>query len=360
LNDTGIELVDSPDQVTAEWLTTVLRAAGELDSGVVSSVDGVEVGTGQVGDCIRFSLTYEGGCGPETVVGKFPAADATSREAAAATRTYEVETRFYQQLRDRVAITTPRPYVALLDLESNRFVLLMNDLAPAVQGDQLAGCDVGAAALAMSEAAKLHAPVWDDATLSELDWLDRGGVDGRAMYTQLLSMLYPAFLERYGDRVDAAVVEAGTHLVERLPEYLSPRPGPLTAAHGDYRLDNMLFAPDGSSVTTVDWQTVSLAPGVTDVSYFLGTSLTPELRARHERDLVRTYHEHLRSGGVADLSVPAVWDDYRRFAFSGFLMAVLASMLVGQTDRGDDMFMAMANRSGRMAIDLDTLSMLDA
>ena len=38
-------------------------------------------------------------------------------------------------------------------------------------------------------------------------------------------------------------------------------------------------------------------------------------------------------------------------------MAVLASMLVGQTDRGDEMFMAMANRSGRMALDLDALAL---
>ena len=36
-------------------------------------------------------------------------------------------------------------------------------------------------------------------------------------------------------------------------------------------------------------------------------------------------------------------------------MAVIASMIVGQTDRGDTMFMAMAHRSAAMAIDLDAL-----
>jgi len=40
-------------------------------------------------------------------------------------------------------------------------------------------------------------------------------------------------------------------------------------------------------------------------------------------------------------------------------MAVIASMIVGQTDRGDDMFMAMANRSAQMAIDLASLDLLD-
>jgi hypothetical protein len=34
-------------------------------------------------------------------------------------------------------------------------------------------------------------------------------------------------------------------------------------------------------------------------------------------------------------------------------MAVFASMLVGRTDRGDAMFMAMAIRSAQMAAELD-------
>ncbi len=357
MND--IELISHPEQVTPEWLTAVLRAAGALDRGRVIGVESTPVGTGQVGDSSRFALTYDGGEGPPTLVGKFPAADETSRAAAAATRTYEVETRFYQQLRDRVGITTPHPYVALLDVEANDFVLLMNDLAPAEQGDQLAGCGADEAALAMEEAAKLHAPVWGDATLGELTWLDRSSADGQAFYIQLMATFYPGFLDRYGDRVDPEVVEVGNRLVAHLDDYLSYRPEPLTAAHGDFRLDNMLFSPDGTTLTTVDWQTVARAPGVTDVSYFLGTSLRPELRAEYERGLVRQYHEALRAGGVIDYPFERCWDDYRRFAFAGFLMAVLASMLVGQTDRGDEMFMAMANRSGRMAIELEALSFVD-
>ena len=37
-------------------------------------------------------------------------------------------------------------------------------------------------------------------------------------------------------------------------------------------------------------------------------------------------------------------------------MAVVASMIVKQTPRGDEMFMAMANRHGVHAADLDSLS----
>ena len=357
---TEIPLVSSPDDVSAGWLTDVLRTAGELDDhSRVIDVSGTPVGTGQVGDSVRFTMTYEGDPGPATLVGKFPAADETSRAAAAATRTYEVETRFYQQLRDRVSIRTPKPYVALLDEATNEFVLLMGDLAPAEQGDQLAGCTPDAAALAMDEAAKLHAPVWADATLADLPWLNRASDEGRAFYVEMMATLYPGFLARYGDRVDREVVAVGDRLAEQLDAYLAHRPEPLTAAHGDYRLDNMLFSPDGTAMTTVDWQTVSLAPGVSDISYFLGTSLTPDLRAAHEADLVRQYHDRLVAGGVDEYSFDRCWTDYRRMALAGFVMAVFASMLVGQTERGDEMFMAMANRSGRMAIDLETLSLID-
>lgn len=362
---TDIALISHPDQVTPEWLTGVLHASGDLAADAsVTAVSGTPVGTGQVGDSVRFTVEYSSaGAGPATVVGKFPTEDETSRASSVATRTYEIETRFYQQLQDRVSITTPKPYVALIDVEANEFVLLMNDLAPAEQGDQITGCGLAECELAVDEVAKLHAPVWDDSTLADLEWLNRGSGDGRQFYVQLLSMLWPGFKERYGDRVDAEVVAVGERLMARIADYVAPQPGPQTAAHGDYRVDNMLFGkggPDGGApLTTVDWQTVALSPGVTDVSYFLGTSPLPELRAKHEEALVRRYHEGLLAGGVTDYSFERCWHDYRRYSFQGFLMAVGASMIVGQTDRGDEMFMAMANRSGRMALDLDALALLD-
>lgn len=357
----AIPFISRPDQVTPEWLTAVLRAAGATEEGAVVDVSSTAVGTGQVGDSIRFALTWdEADAGPATVVGKFPTEDETSRATATAVRTYEVETRFYQQLRHRVDIAAPHPYLAQIDMESHDFVILMNDLAPAEQGDQMAGCTPDQAALAMEEAAKLHAPVWGDTSLARMDWLNRSSPDTVDGHRQLMEMVWPGFQERYEGRLEPEVLAAGGTLIEHLDRYLGYRPEPHTAMHGDFRLDNMLFdpSPGGVPLTTVDWQTVSYGSGVADVAYFLGTGLPPALRAEVERDLVKEYHSTLRAGGVRDLSFEACWDQYRRFAFAGFLMAVISSMIVGQTDRGDEMFMAMANRSGHMALDLDTLSML--
>ena len=53
-----------------------------------------------------------------------------------------------------------------------------------------------------------------------------------------------------------------------------------------------------------------------------------------------------------------MWEDYRRYAFGGLIMAVVASTLVRRTDRGDEMFITMADRHARQALDLDSLELL--
>ena len=65
------------------------------------------------------------------------------------------------------------------------------------------------------------------------------------------------------------------------------------------------------------------------------------------------YHDALRARAVDGFSWERCWRDYRRYAFSGFLMAVAASMMVVQTDRGDEMFLTMARRHGEQILDLE-------
>jgi hypothetical protein len=97
--------------------------------------------------------------------------------------------------------------------------------------------------------------------------------------------------------------------------------------------------------------------GLADVSYFLGAGLLVEDRRRHERDLLEHYREALAGRGVTTSS-EACWRQYRAFAFSGVVMSVVASMIVGQTPRGDEMFVAMGSRHLQHALDLDALDAL--
>ncbi len=353
-----------PKQVDAAFLTDVLRASGVLGerSGVVASVEAEPVGTGQMGDSVRFHLAYEGDAddAPATVVGKFAAEDERSRATGLVMRSYEIEVRFYQELAHDLPICTPSMLHADVDPTTGDFVLILSDLAPAEQGDQLAGCTPDEAALALEQLAELHAPLWGNPRLESYDWLHRSGEEAYQTGENLLPVLFGGFGDRYASRVDDDHLAMGERLVPLIGRYLREQARPWTVQHGDYRVDNMLFASPqgGAPLTVVDWQTVTHGPGLVDASYLLGSSLTVDDRRACETDLLRDYRSALGARGVQGLSWDECWEQYRRYAYSGYIMAVGASMMVEQTERGDEMFMTMARRHGTHVLDLESESLL--
>ena len=84
-----------------------------------------------------------------------------------------------------------------------------------------------------------------------------------------------------------------------------------------------------------------------------GAGLLPETRRAAEEEIVRAYHDDLLATGVADYDWASCWQDYRRGVFAGLAVTVVASMIVQETKRGNEMFVAMARRHSRHAIDLD-------
>jgi hypothetical protein len=341
--------------LTPAFLTEVL--AGATGGAMVTAVDTALVGTGQLGECVRLTLTYDRDTeGPSTLVAKLPSTDDNSRGAAAVVRAYEIEVSFYRDLRAGLSVRTPECFHAWLDVDSNDFVLLLEDIAGGTQGDQLTGCSVDAAAAAVAQMPGLHAPRWGDASLEQLEWLHRSTEANSGMFSEIVRSLYPGFLERYTDRLSPDVVSLSTRVVDSLDELNADRPGPWTIAHSDFRLDNLLFQPDASDdpVVVVDWQTCGYGPGISDLSYFIGGSLQTEDRRRSEADLVRDYQQRMRVAGVR-LAWDDLWSQYRRYTVAGLIMAIAASMLVKRTERGDEMFLVMAERAGRHALDLDAL-----
>ena len=77
--------------------------------------------------------------------------------------------------------------------------MLLDDLAPAEPGDQLAGLGPDDAAAAIGELAALHAAGWDRADLAALPWLNRSSPDGAALMAAVVTDLYPGFRDRYGE-----------------------------------------------------------------------------------------------------------------------------------------------------------------
>jgi hypothetical protein len=268
--------------------------------------------------------------------------------------------RFYQQLASDLPIRTPQAYYADLDVESASFVLLLEDLAPAQQGDQLRGCDAGQAQIALEELVKLHASRWGDPKLAEIVWLHGDKAANQAFLAMLLPGLWEGFRDRYATDVSVDVIRAGTVLFSHIEAYLLADSGPSTVVHGDYRLDNLLFdpAPGGVPVAVVDWQLCTDGPGMHDVAYFIGAGLVVDERRSAEADLVHLYHAALIDAGVSDYGFDQCWQEYRKGTWAGLVMAVAASMLVERTARGDQMFLTMAERHARHALDLDAAEVI--
>jgi hypothetical protein len=352
-------VVDGVDELTPEWLTAALRSGG-----LQVTVGGVEhrpVGTGQMAESHRLTLTYEddGGGGPSTVVAKVPAAGPESRAAGAAGG-YANEVGFYRDLADTVTIRVPDCHYAAIGSDLGRFVLLLEDLAPAAQGDQLAGCTVDQATAAVETLAGLHGPRWCDPTLFDVTWLQRVTPETSFFLGEIMRSSTEGFIERYRDRMAGADVEMLRAFSAVTQDWVAARPERFALVHGDYRLDNLLFATaaGGSPAAAVDWQTLGIGLPGRDLAYFLGNGLLPEDRREHERALVATYHRALTAQGVDGHSLDECWEDYRFGQLQGPLITVLGAMHVEQTDRGDDMFMTMIGRAGEAVRDLGSLDLL--
>jgi hypothetical protein len=353
-------LLRHASDVTPEWLTDVLTRAGQLTEGAsVRRVETEPIGTGQMADTSRFTLTLDrAGAGPASVVGKFASADDQSRGTGLALRAYEIEVRFYREVAARVTARLPAVYLAQVEPETGWFTLVLEDVAGATQGDQIAACGPAVAADVLEEMAGLHAPCWEAADLEGLEWLNRQTPESDGFMVALVSSLLPGFLERYADSLAPEHQAVCRLFVDYLPTYLQLRTGPRTASHGDFRLDNLLFQPGTPRPVVVDWQTVAWAGASIDVAYFIGGCLSAEDRRAHEPDLLAQYHDALCRRGVRDYTLEQLRADARRDTFAGLLMAIVASMVVQRTERGDLMFLTSATRHAQHALDVDAPALL--
>jgi hypothetical protein len=341
-----------PGAMDCRWLEAKLKAP----SGSLRGFSYAPVGTGQMCDSFRLTLDWKEHAGPAAIIAKCPSTDESSRHIAKLVRNYELEISWYRDLAAASPINCPECFHAEIDINGIDFVLLLEDRSPARQGDQLLGADDPQMRSAIAEMASLHAAHWNSDMLHKYEWLTYS-TGNKELVRQLLPGLYPGFCERYRGRLSPEILDMGQGLVDNIGVYLDTSIAARTVIHGDFRLDNLLFSPSGE-VTVVDWQTVGTGSPMADLAYFIGTSIAdPAAREGCERGLFEYYLAQLALAGIS-ANIEDNWRDYRLYAFSGFIMAVFASMNVERTGRGDEMFAVMAERPGCQAIWLNSLGLL--
>jgi len=259
---------------------------------------------------------------------------------------YRGEVRFYTVLAPTVDVRVPALHHAAMSPSGGDFTLLLEDLAPWRQGDQIAGCTPEQAHDAVVNLAGLHGPRWCDPALLGIEGLSINGPDDAALLAEVYAPAVETFVTELAEHVaepDREVLRRTVDVIERWALARAERFAPV---HGDYRLDNLLFPDDGGrGVCAVDWQTLSLALPARDLAYAVATSLPVGERRRHEEALVAAYHERLTGYGVTGYPLADAWDDYRFAMLQGPLVAVLGCVYGTRTDRGDAMFGAMVQRT---------------
>ena len=349
-----VDFPTCPDEISNDWLAATLGQP----VGSINGFSATPVGTGQMCDSFRLAIDWKGGQpqgAPATIIAKCPSHDETSRAIAGQLGAYRLETSWYLTLANEVQVPRPHCHFSTIAENDVDFLLLLGDLAPARQGDQLGGASKAELLAATAAGAALHAPLWNSPRLEPIDWLQR---DSRPTIKAVFPALYEQFKERYATRLSSDVLALGTALTARMDRYLDREASAYSLQHGDFRVDNILFAPGASAAYVVDWQTLARGSGAFDIAYLIGTSTADaKRRAADEPEIFESWLAGLRAGGVTP-DAAALWQDYRVGAFSGFVMAVFASMNVERTERGDEMFAVMAERPAQQAIDLDSLALL--
>lgn len=343
-----------PADVTAEWLSAAV-------GGDVDGVDVTPIGTGQTGATYRVAATYASNPAglPETYVIKLPAQDDAVRGGVVLG--YLSEVAFYARVADHVAAPTPQCFYSDITDDGSDFALLLADMSPAVQGDQIAGSTLQEARLAVVALAGLHGPSWCDPTwldLAEVAMPKPGNADGAKGLGDVARMAVEMTLDKLGAMVPPPDGETATAAMSMVTPWLMAEPCRYSLMHGDYRLDNLLFDPDRTRVTVVDWQTLGVGLPARDLSYFTATSLVPDLRASTEQQLVGDYYDALLGYGVTGYDRETCWRDYRLGMLQAPLITCLGCAFAASTERGDEMMAVMLSRGCQAIRDLQTLELI--
>lgn len=331
---------NSAEALTADWLTEALRSTQTIQAACVTDVRLEPIGDveGFMGELTRLILTYDRPekHAPKSLIAKFPTNDLKLRAALAVNRLYEREVRFYQNVASQIKMRIPHCYFSAIDESGQNPLLLLEDLAPARVGNQIAGCSLAEAELALVDLAKLHAAFWDSSVLKTFDWARVISSPDRMNQAQYQGYKWPTFYEKLKPLLSDVIVDVTKGYGELMPQ-IAQKMGnrPQTMIHGDYRLDNLFFGQAGKGVpfAAIDWQTMKIGSGTCDLAYFLSDNLEIELRRKGEQHLLERYHQTLLEHGVKAYSFEQCLADYRLSFFFRVHILVEGGFLFDFADR---------------------------
>jgi hypothetical protein len=218
--------IQTVEDVTAEWLSDVLGAQ-------VLKFVFKRIGTGQVSFCFRFELEYaEGASGPKSVVLKLASDSIDSRASAKMLSLYRREVLFYLEAAPEIPFgPIAKVYHSTYDEKEDTCCILLEDISPCVVGDDLEGCTLEQARLAMHALGQIHAPFMGNAEFEAKSWLK--------MPMQLPPAMFEALGQEFIKTYDSRIKPEHKEIVQRL-----------MASYESYQSDASKLGPMGVVCTS--------------------------------------------------------------------------------------------------------------
>jgi ecdysteroid kinase len=351
----------TPDSLSPEWLTAVLRQSLAITHARVASVAVtlISMGRGFVGQSARLKIEYDASetGAPATLFVKLSSADLAIRQKLRTLGFYETEAGFYRDLAalKTFPIRVPRCYFSQHDDRSGASIVLLEDLADARFGDNLLGCSLTEARSVVRHLALLHGHFWESPYLERCRWL-RSAADDRESRTAIYRTMLPVFEQRCAEMLTSDFLNTAKKFAEVLPAYSDELArGPNTLVHGDFRPDNFAWitTSEGSEILIVfDWQGLRRSLGARDLAYFISISMPIEQRRSAEGELLEAYYQILLDCGVKDYSFEDLARDFQ-VGLGGLLVtAVTASgMLDWSSKRARSLLRELSARTAAVLED---------
>ncbi len=329
-----IGIPKTPEEISPEWLNTALSSNKLFKSQVVSHKSKrIGENTGFIGYLVRIELTYSeiDENSPASIIAKLSPTDPELLERFK--ENFIREVKFYEELAAGKDIPVPKCYYLDLIPETGESILLLEDLSHLRAASFINGCTEEETEKGVVGLAKIHASWWGKPKLLDLDWFfsfnDMKYEEFWALYPERLNSILPNF------PVPKSYFKVGEFIGNKMAEIVTQLEGPpFTCIHRDPHVDNFLFGVENSEepVVAVDWQFVGRGKGVSDIAYFLISSVPSEIRRKSEKAFLEKYHNYLLNSGVEGYSFDDCWYDYKLSAVVKFFITVIATVLIDNSN----------------------------
>ncbi|KAI0161419.1 kinase-like domain-containing protein [Xylariaceae sp. FL1272] len=279
----AIELPSVPEDITAEWLSSVLEL----------KVTSVEKTKELPGTATKIYVTAQTDDGAKKLCIKGGFNPAFIKQMPWIVMIYQREVEFFNRIAPSLNhMALPKSWWA--DHTPTQGIVVMDDLSAhdCEFGNPVGTWSVDRVKAGIEQLAALHAKTWG-VRPADYPWLTSD-------YDQAILTLMQTF-EAVVNGPDRPTVPAYIRDQERVTavlkkHYRSRNPKFQCLLHGDAHLGNTYL--DKGAPRFLDWQMIHIGSAFHDVSYYIGGALTIEDRRAHEWEIVDHYLETLAKLGV--------------------------------------------------------------